>query len=98
MGLHRSLPAAAVVVVVAVAVDAVVAGCGTSRCRWQSGEEAETIWKRFRRPWLGVVEEEKTTMRTMKFDRPNSMSFVGEIEPRPNNLESRFCEIWDGAL
>jgi hypothetical protein len=45
-----------------------------------------------------VAEEEKTTMRTMKFDRPNSMSFVGEIEPRPNNLESRFCEIWDGAL
>ena len=37
-------------------------------------------------------------VRSMKFDRRNSKSFVGEIELRPNNLELHFYEIWGDAL
>ena len=58
--------------------------------------EGATVSKQRRCPCRFVVvvakAAKKSTM-TMRLGRRNLLSFVGEIEPRSNNLESRFCEI-----
>ncbi len=53
--------------------------------------------KQRRCPWRFVVDvvakAAMKLMTRMRLDLRNWMSFVGEIEPRSNNLELRFCEI-----
>ena len=93
MGLLLRL-AAVVVAVVVVVVDEVGVGCGRSRLDLRRGVGEGKVLKLRRYPCCCDVAK---AVRSMKFDRRNSMSFVGEIEPRSNNRELHFFEILGGV-
>ena len=86
---------AVAVVVEVVAVGGDGAGCGRSRSDLRRGVGEGRVLIQRRYPCCCDVVK---AVRSMKFDRRNSKSFVGEIELRPNNLELHFYEIWGDAL
>ena len=83
-----------------VAVGGVGAGCDRSRLGLRRGVGEERVLTQRRYPCCCdvVVVAVAKAEKLMKFGRRNWRSFVGEIGPRSNNLESQFCEISDDVL